>query len=147
MGEGWGDVPREGTAGAGAGHQCHQEPSVSSAQPAGLQQPLRVPEEGDGEPFPSTPGAVGTRWERLRRPPALSFPRLSALTFPGASRLSCRLLDALGAPAPFPAPLPSAHPAPPHMDTPPGVRGELGHNQDTGITAQGQAVGGGQSSL
>lgn len=49
-----------------------------------------VLEEGDGKTFPSIPGAAGTCRSNSASscPPALSFPWLSTLTFPSASRLS-----------------------------------------------------------
>lgn len=49
-----------------------------------------VLEEGDGKTFPSIPGAAGTCRSKSASscPPALSFPWLSTLTFPSASRLS-----------------------------------------------------------
>lgn len=116
--EGWG----EGRAGAAAGHQCHQQPSVSWAQPAGLQRPPRVPEEGEGSPSPAPP-------ELLARVGAALPPSSALLPMAEHADLSRRFpvfLPAAGcagswgeaaAPAPSAAPLPSAHPAPPHTDT------------------------------
>lgn len=138
----------------GRARQCHQEPSVSSAQPAGLQRPPRVPEEGEGSPSSAPP-------ERLARVGAAQPPSSALLPMAEHADLSRRFpafLAAAGcagswgeAAAEQPLPRPPSQPPSPALTqhlltwTPPGVHGELGHNQGTGITAQGQAVGGWQS--
>lgn len=115
---------------AGAGHQCHQQQSSAQLD--------CVAEGGDREPFPSTPGALGTVG-------AAQAPCSALLPMAEHADLSCRLclcreLGGGGGPGPFPLPSP-ASPAPPRSDTA-GCARRAWTQSGHGTAARGQAVGG-----
>lgn len=110
--------------GAGGGRRARHSPRGCSDPGVSPRKVTRSPalaRVGAAQPPPSALLPMAEHADLCRRFPAL----LEALGAGGRRQQS-------------PFPLPSPHPAPP------GARRELGHNQDTGTAAQGQAVGGWQ---